>query len=224
MGDVFLRRSYRPKSEIVNDINGEVVNLFRMLREHPQEIARQFDWASSSRAEFRRLCAVNPDTLTDIQRAARFVYLQTNAFGGKSATNATPGQTGMVTPHHRARFHSARMRRLIEAAHRRLQGVHVDCLDWTVFLERYDGPFTLFYIDPPYWGHEQDYGKGLFEREDFARMAGMLRSLKGRFILSLNDTPETRAMFKGFEIEEVETRYSANARATRRAGELLISN
>ncbi len=55
-------------------------------------------------------------------------------------------------------------------------------------------------------------------------MAEMLARLKGRFILSLNDTPETREMFKGFEIEEVETRYSANARATRRAGELLISN
>ena len=223
MGGVFLRCSYRPKSEIVNDINGEVVNLFWMVREHPQELARQFDWASSSRAEFRCFCAVDPETLTDIQRAARFAYLQTNAFGGKPATDATPGQTGMVTPYHRARFRSTRMRRLIAAAHRRLQGVHVDCLDWATFLERYDRPFTLFYIDPPYLGHEQDYGKGLFERDDFKRMAGMLRSLKGRFILSLNDTPETRTLFKGFQIKKVETRYSANAKATRRAGELLIS-
>ncbi len=223
MGGVFLRRRKRPKSEIVNDINGDIVNLFRMVREHPQELARQFDWASSSRAEFHRLCAVDPETLTDIQRAARFAYLQTNAFGGKPATDATPGQTGMVTPHHRARFRSARMRRLIEAAHRRLQGVHVDCLDWTVFVRRYDREFVLFYIDPPYRGHEQDYGKGLFSREDFGRMAAMLRGLKGRFILSLNDTPETREMFRGFEIEAVETRYSANAKATRRAGELLIS-
>ncbi len=224
MGGVFLRRCQRPRAEIVNDINGDVVNLFRMVREHPQELARQFDWASSSRAEFRRLCAVNPDTLTDIQRAARFAYLQTNAFGGKPATDATPGQTGMVTPHHRARFSSARMRRLIEAAHRRLAHVHIDRLDWAVFLERYDREFVLFYIDPPYLGHENDYGKGLFSREDFGRMAAMLARLKGRFILSLNDTPETRETFRGFRIEAVETRYSANAKATRRAGELLISN
>ena len=223
MGGVFLRRPRRPKSEIVNDINGEVVNLFRMVREHPQELARQFDWASASRATFRRLCAVDPDTLTDIQRAARFAYLQTNAFGGKPATNITAGQTGMVTPHHRARFAATRMRRLIAAAHRRLAHVHIDRLDWAVFLERYDREFVLFYIDPPYLGHEQDYGKGLFERGDFARMATMLDKLKGRFILSLNDTPETREMFKGFRIEAVTTRYSANAKATRRAGELLIS-
>ena len=55
-------------------------------------------------------------------------------------------------------------------------------------------------------------------------MAEILRRLKGRFILSLNDRPEVRETFAGFEIEEVTTRYSANARATRRAGELLIGN
>ena len=115
------------------------------------------------------------------------------------------------------------MRRLILAAHARLQAVHIECLGWATFIARYDKPFTLFYIDPPYWGHEADYGKGLFAREDFARMAEMLAGLKGRFILSLNDRPEVRALFKGFAIEEVETRYSANAKSTRRAGELLIS-
>ncbi len=72
--------------------------------------------------------------------------------------------------------------------------------------------------------HEADYGKGMFSAGDFARMAELLRGIKGRFILSLNDTPEVRATFEGFEIEEVETRYSVNAKATRRAREVLISN
>ena len=116
------------------------------------------------------------------------------------------------------------MRRLITAAHRRLEGVHVECLDWAVFLRRYDRPFTLFYLDPPYWGYENDYGKGMFAREDFARMAKLLADLKGRFILSLNDRPEVRELFGGFELEEVRTTYSANAKSTRRVGELLISD
>ena len=115
------------------------------------------------------------------------------------------------------------MRRLIGAAHERLQGVHVECLEWDSFIRRYDRPFTLFYFDPPYWGHEADYGKGQFAREDFTRMAEIPRGLKGRFILSINDRPEVRKTFAGFEIEEVTTRYSANARATRRVGELLVS-
>ena len=115
------------------------------------------------------------------------------------------------------------MRRLIGAAHERLQGVHIECLDWTVFIARYDRPRTLFYLDPPYLGHETDYGKGMFSVEDFARMAELLRGIKGRFILSLNDTPEVRATFEGFMIKAVETRYSINAKATRRAREVLIS-
>ena len=115
------------------------------------------------------------------------------------------------------------MRRLIGATHERLQGVHIECLDWDVFVRRYDRPRTLFYLDPPYLGHEADYGKGMFSVDDFARMADLLRGIEGRFVLSLNDTPEVRATFTSFEIEAVETRYSVNAKATRRAREVLIS-
>ena len=130
----------------------------------------------------------------------------------------------MVTLHHRARFRSARMRLLIQTAHRRLQGVHIEYLDWHAFIHRYDRSFALFYVDPPYWGHEDDYGKRIFAREEFVRIVDILRGLNGRFLLSLNDRSEARELFKGFAIEAVETRYSANAKATRLAGELLISN
>ena len=222
MGGVLLRRRRKPKSEILNDINGDVVNLFRIAREHPDELLRQFDWVLSSRAEFRRLLEVPPETLTDVQRAARFVYLQRLTFGAQPPAKATPGQYA-PTPHYAARLTGARMQKLVRGAHARLQGVHVECLEWDAFIRRYDRPFTLFYIDPPYWGHETDYGKGLFGREDFARMAELLRGLKGRFILSLNDRPEVREAFAGFEFEEVKTRYTANAKAIKQAAELLIS-
>ena len=223
MGGVLLRRRTRPKSELINDINGDIANLFRIMREHPDELIRQFDWTLSSRAEFRRLVETPVSILTDVQRAARFVYLQRLSFGGKPATDVTQGQMG-PSVHHPGKVTTDHIRRLVTAAHRRLQGVHVECLEWDAFIRRYDRPFTLFYVDPPYWGHETDYGRGIFSRDDFARMAGLLRSLKGRFILSLNDRPEVRETFAGFAFEEVTTRYSANARSTRRAAELLISN
>ena len=140
----------------------------------------------SSRQEFARWVSVDPDTLTDVQRAARFAYLQRLSFGGKPAHEASPGQMGPST-HHPARLTAERMFQLIEAAHRRLQRVHIERLNWDVFLRRYDRPFTLFYLDPPYWNHEQDYGKGIFAREDFALMAKLLSELKGRCIVSLND-------------------------------------
>ena len=219
MGGIFLRRTRRPKTELLNDIDGDLVNLFRIVREHPDELDRQFDWAIASRAEFRRLIEVPPETLTDIQRAARFAYLQSLRFGGKP-----DGTSTNFGPQYQNRLRPARMRQLIRGMHERLAGVHVECMEWAEFIRRYDRPFTLFYIDPPYWGHEGDYGKGRFSREDFARMAELLRGLKGHFILSLNDRPEVRETFEGFAFEGVTTRYSMNARsAKQRVGEVLIS-
>ncbi len=115
------------------------------------------------------------------------------------------------------------MKRLIMAAHERLARVHIECMDWRAFIERYDRPFTLFYLDPPYSGHETDYGKGVFKQGDFAEMADILKAIDGRFILSINDTPQIRDLFAWAGIEAVETRYSANAKANRRVSELLVS-
>ena len=219
MGGVLLRRRSRPRVEVINDLNGDVVNLFRVMREHPDELARQFDWVLPSRQEFRRLLAVPPETLTDVQRAARLVYMQRLRFSG------APKSTGIrLSATTTMALRSAKMRRLIRAIHRRLESVQIECLDWREFIPRYDRPATLFYLDPPYWGHEADYGNGMFARDDFTRMAELLRGIKGRFILSLNDVPEIREIFAGFDFQEIENRYSANKRSTRRAAELLISN
>ena len=162
-----------------------------------------------------------PHTLTDIQRAARFAFIQTLSCSGKPF--ATRGQMG-VHPLNRAKLTAERMRRLIAGAHRRLQRVHVECLEWQEFMRRYDKPFTLFYIDPPYWGNEQSYGRDLFSREHYARMAEYLATIQGRFILSINDRPELRELFAAFTIDTVTTSNTPNVRATRKATELLISN
>ena len=97
-------------------------------------------------------------------------------------------------------------------------------MPWAEFLRRYDGPGTLFYLDPPYWGCEDDYGRAVFERADFERMAAQLRGIQGRFVLSINDVPEIRETFAGFEIEAVETTYTI-AKGAAQAGrrELVIS-
>ncbi len=106
----------------------------------------------------------------------------------------------------------------------RLSGVVIEQLDFEAFIKRYDRPDTLFYLDPPYWGCEDDYGKSLFNRDDFARLERALKILQGRFILSLNDIPEVRELFSSFDIEAVRTRYSINGGKQKQIGEVLISN
>ncbi|WP_316168606.1 MULTISPECIES: DNA adenine methylase [unclassified Bradyrhizobium] len=203
MGGVFFRRRWAPRREVINDVSRDVVTLFRILQRHYPQFLETLKFQVTSRAEFERLAAANSDTLTDLERAARFLYLQRLAFGGKVA-----GRNFGVEPTGSARFDVTKLGPLLEAIHERLGGVVIECLSWADFIARYDGPGTLFYLDPPYWGCEADYGAGVFSRDDFARLAQRLGGIAGKFMLSVNDVPETREVFADYAIEAVTTRYT----------------
>lgn len=116
---------------------------------------------------------------------------------------------------------------MLEGLHSRLSGVVIECLDFGDFIPRYDGQDTLFYLDPPYWGSEGDYGRDMFARADFERLAGILGTLRGRFLLSLNDRPEVRATFRDFHLSEIRTSYSIDRKRGSDSGdraELMIAN
>jgi DNA adenine methylase len=219
MGGVFLRRDQRPSGEVINDYNKEVSNLFRILQCHYVAFLDVIRWQITTRAEFNRLCNVDPETLTDLQRAARFLYLQKLAFGGKVS-----GKNYGIDKQRPARFDLTKLQPMLEDLHLRLSGVAIECLDYKVFLRRYDGKDTLFYLDPPYFGCESDYGKALFSRDEFRLMVDILKDLKGTFILSLNDHLTVRELFRDFHICDVKTSYSIAKQANMEVGELLISN
>lgn len=217
MGGVFLRRTRRPKAEVINDISGDVVTLFRILQRHYQSFIAELRWRFASRAEFDRLMRVDPTTCTDIERAARFLYLQRNAFGGKVA-----GRSFGVSYGAASKFRMSALEPMLQDLHDRLEGVWIEQLPYATFLERYDRPGALFYLDPPYWGCEDDYGAGVFSADDFDRLRSLLERAQGRFIMSINDTPEVRAVFGSFAIEPVELSYRVSGRATP-ARELIIT-
>ena len=100
----------------------------------------------------------------------------------------------------------------------------VECLPYADFIARYDRPATLFYLDPPYWDCESYYGKGVFSRDDFALLAEILAGIKGRFVMSLNDTPGVRETFAAFDIETVETNYTVNLGNASAAREVIITD
>ncbi|KZL18650.1 DNA adenine methylase [Pseudovibrio sp. Ad37] len=219
MGGVFFKRSSVAKCEVVNDINSELVTFFRVLRSHKTEFLRSLEYMFASREEFESLKGSGLDHLTDIQRAVRFYYLQRLAFGGKSV-----GQSFGTALERPSRFNVNRVLSNIEKVADRLSAVTIENLDWRACIERYDGEQTLFYLDPPYWGGETDYGKGVFERSDFAEMAERLSKIAGRFILSLNDRDETRQTFDGFQQDVVSLNYSIAKGAGKQVSELIISN
>lgn len=217
MGGVFLKRTLQPRSEVINDFNGEVATLFRILQRHYPQFMDMLKFQVTSRREFERLKACDPATLTDLERAARFLYLQRLAFGGKVA-----GQNFGVSVGLGGRFNITRLASTLEAIHERLAGVIIENLPWQAFIDRYDRPETLFYLDPPYWGSEGDYGAHLFGREQFQLMAKRLGRLQGRFVLSINDVPEIRALFGRFTFETAELGYSIAGGKPTPARELII--
>jgi DNA adenine methylase len=162
MGGVFFRRDRRPKAEVINDISADVTNLFRLLQRHYQQLLDVLKWQIASRTEFERLVRVDPATLTDLERAARFLFIQRLAFGGK-----VMGRTFGTTTTSGARFDLTKLVPALEDVHERLCGVAIECLPYDQLIRRYDRPHTLFYLDPPYWGCTDDYGRNVFSEADF---------------------------------------------------------
>lgn len=220
MGGVFFRRRQRAKSEVINDWSGDVATLFRVLQRHYLPFVEMLRWQLTTRTEFERLVATDPATLTDLERAARFFYLQKTAFGGK-----VTGRNFGVSPGETAAFDVTRIIPELEAYHQRLAGVVIERLSYADLIPRYDRAGTLFFLDPPYFGTEHFYGRDLFGRPDFERLEALLRSLKGQFVMTVNDCPETRRIFAGHRFKSVPIGYSIQGRGARKqTREMIITS
>jgi len=205
------------KVEVLNDLDGEIVNFFRVCQSHHEELLRYFRYVLVSRRWFDLLKSQDPATLTDVQRAARYLYLLKGSFA--SLVCRPNYHWHVVQP---PGFNLKRLPQLIENAHKRLERVQLECLPYEEVLKRYDRPATLFYLDPPYWGRKL-YRYNL-EPKDFEKLAQLLATLRGKFILSLNDVPEVRTLFRSFHIQGVQLSYTSQKRSGRRYREVLIMN
>lgn len=212
---LYFLRPLPAEVEVLNDINGDLVNLYRVVQHHLEEFVRQFKWALSSRQVFKWLQETRPETLTDIQRAARFYYLQQSAFGGRvdgqsygTATTQPPG------------LNLLRIEEALSAAHLRLSNTYIEHLSWAECIRRYDRSHTLFYCDPPYW---QTEGYGVpFGFEQYEEMAELIGKIKGKAIISLNDHPDIRRVFSRYHIESTDITYTVGGGKGSEAREVLI--
>ena len=210
---------HKPPSEVevLNDLEGEVVNFFRVCQQHPDELIRYMKSMLVSRTWYELLKVTSPATLTDIQRAARHLYLLKNSYG--SMVVRQNYHLHVIQP---PGFNPDKLPEIIADTHKRLARVQIECLPYEKVLKHFDRPETLFYLDPPYFGRSL-YRFNL-SADDFAKMAERLAGLQGKFILSLNDLPEVRKIFHRFKIQGVKLAYSAQPSSGRRYSEVLITN
>jgi DNA adenine methylase len=204
--------------EVINDFDGEVVNLYRVVAHHLEELVRQFRWSLVSRVMFDWANMQIPATLTDIQRAARFFYLQQSCFGAKP-TGRTFGTATTAPP----KLNLLRIEEKLSEAHLRLARTTIEHLDWKECIRRYDREHTLFYLDPPYW-ETTGYAPGVFNFEQYQAMAELAGSIKGRMVISINDHPQIREVFAGLRLKEVPLRHTVGGQGGKQANELIYFN
>lgn len=197
--------------EVFNDINGDLVNLYRCVKYHCEELQKEFRLILNSREIF--LNAKEQYTiqgLTDIQRAARFYYLIRFSFG----SNCDSYCLRQKTIHKPIEY--------LSEISKRLERVVIENKDFTNVISSYDRKDTLFYLDPPYVGTEKYYANS-FSKENHEKLKDILDGIKGKFILSYNDCSYVRKLYAMYNIEKVYRNHNLKTDGSKFA-EVIISN
>jgi DNA adenine methylase len=213
------------RAEIINDRDSELITFWRVIQNHLEEFMRYYKFTVTSREIFELEKKRDTSTLTDIQRAARYFYLQKLGFGGK-----TTGRTFGTSATGPSRLNLLSMEDHLLEVHWRFKAVTIENLTARDCITRYDRPETFFYCDPPYY--ETAGYVHPFTHQDYIDLADTMRKIKGRFMVSLNEHQTVRDIFADFHIEPVKTKYStggarsAAGKASRAkdAKEVLIMN
>ncbi len=181
--------------EVLNDLDQDLVNFFRVVKERPQDLIASFEWELVSRTEFERLAACDATSLDDIQRAHRFYYLIMAGWGGE--LNYPRFQTSITDGGHGNRLIGAlkTLQQRLQPVHERLRTVIVENLDWQACIDRYDRPGTAMYLDPPYPENKCNYAHNMRSWEEHDRLAKRLMNTQCKWLLSSYDTPEVRQLF-----------------------------
>lgn len=187
---LFYGNQPRASLEIYNDANGDLVNLFRCAKYHCGELQREISGYLNARELFEDIRErMKIRGFTDIQRAAMFYVMVKTSYGADIRTFGCNQKNLSVD--------------YLEQISNRLQKVVIEHKDFENLIQVYDRPGALFYCDPPYYKAERYYDAA-FSSEDHERLKRCLNSIKGRFILSYNDSEFIRELYHDFEIIPVE--------------------
>ena len=195
---VLFQKPPRRDFEVYNDLNSLLVNLFRCVRDKPDELMERLRYVLNSREEFAYAKAMlaDPSNGSDVQRAAWFYQEIRQSYG--AALTSFGGQPRSM----RATFP------LIEQASRRLERVVIEHQDCVQLIAHYDRKESLFYCDPPYHDTEKYYqniGDDGFTETDHIRLRDALSSIQGKFLLSYNDDAFVRKLYDDSRFYIVET-------------------
>ncbi|MDB2092987.1 DNA adenine methylase [Clostridium paraputrificum] len=204
------------KVEVINDIDKELINLFKMIKYHAPEIERQLEYEFSGRDVFEEYKHCTLEYLTEIHRAVRFLYLISQSFAGKGKDFGY-GTTSRPKP-------QIFYKDVLDDLKERLRNTYVENLSFEKIIDKYDREHSFFFCDPPYF-ETAGYGNEFGEKEHLL-LRDKLKGMKGKFLLTINDHDKVREWYKDFNIKEVQVNYSVsrNKEARGKYKELIITN
>ena len=192
--------------EVYNDIDSNLVTIFRVLRDHPDELRRALELTPYSREEYVR-CLGPLDGLDDVEKARRLIVRYRQTFGGKGQT-ATPGRWSYAVAASSRGMADTVSRwlstidKVLPSVVERFRRVQIENLPWQEIIRRYDTPETLFYCDPPYLLSTRNGGVGYEHEmtvEEHRELAEVLNSVKGHVVLSGYASPEYDEWYRGWK-------------------------
>lgn len=212
---LFAKEHNTKELEVFNDIDSQLINLYRCIQRHPEALIKELKDILSAREIFYDFKEqINCRGLTDIQRAARYFYLIKCSFGSMKDDFAT--RTRMITN---------TLERFV-GIQERLKRVVIENRDFEELIKLYDSPETLFYIDPPYFKTERYYkNEKLFLEEDHYRLNNIVSTSDGKFIISYNDCEFIRDLYQDYNIESINRTASLSAKTNSEIfKEVIITN
>lgn len=214
-GWVLFNEERKGKTEIFNDYNSELINLYRCVKYHASEVKKELQYMLNSREIFQDFLAqYNTRGLTDIQRAVRYFMIIKTSYAAKlqcfgCVKRNVENMTGML-----------------EEIQKRLNTVVIENEDFEKLINTQDKETSFFFLDPPYFGTEKYYKNVEFTKEDHERLYNTLKNIKGKFLISYNDCEYIRELYKDFKIEQI-SRFSnltTTQEERKQYNEILIKN
>lgn len=233
-------------SEVLNDINGDIINLYEVVLRNPAYLVERMRQALASRILFERyrdMSCEEIEALSCEEQAWRLFYLIRLAFGGRNVCSSTAFQKRIARetgekntkPTLQSRKKNSKKAKtfpiktftesLMKAHERMAENTTLENLPYEKILKMYDAPTTFFYLDPPYADKLDSYGKGIFSLASLANLKVLLENIQGKFLLTMNLCEQTRELFTGFNLYAIPTVYTIrNDMPQKKTRELLVAN
>jgi len=209
--------------EVVNDINGEVINFYKVVRTKFNQLKKEINASLHSRKLHKKAGFIyrNPDMFSDVERAWAVFITSHQSYSSILGSTWACGKTESTTE---KKFHNKKIS-LAQNLAKRLESVQIECRDALEVIQTRDTKDSFFYLDPPYFNSDMGHYGG-YKEEDFEKLLQLLSKIKGKFLLSSYPSDLLKKYAKKYKwfMKTIDTALCVQGAKRKRKTEVLTGN